>query len=46
MRLNVVLAVVVKLFLGSGNYFQQKIITSTCGTPVYYTDKYEKKTSP
>lgn len=29
-------AVVVKLILGSGNYFGQKLIASTCGYPDYY----------
>jgi drug/metabolite transporter (DMT)-like permease len=31
-----VAAVVIKLVLGSGNYFCQKMIASTCGYPSYY----------
>ena len=31
-----VVAIVVKLVLGSGNYFCQKLIASTCGYPSYY----------
>jgi len=36
-----VVAVLVKLVLGSGNYFCQKMIASTCGYPSYYDGTVE-----
>jgi len=35
MNLHAVAAVAVKLFLGSGNYLFQKVLSSTCGQPLY-----------